>query len=153
MITHKIIKYIPPPVRQGAVFPFAPPHIPITEEALKAHLLHFPYQVGDWLVYRAARTNGLMDSGKAAVVVRIETDHTKVRGDRGTPKPFLLMQLSGTAPLCRAPDYKYSPDPWCRFDDGGGMELVSAEERIALNDDFVQNYIQKYLPRAEALVR
>lgn len=155
MISHKIIKYVPPwgvahnvlswnNIRQN----------PITKEELQAHLLNHPYAVGDWLIYRASTQNGQPATPeRCAIVVTIEMDPTKVLSYNNTPKPFLLMQLSGTSEPCRVPGYKYSTDPWCRWDDSVGMRLVTAEEKERMADDYVQDYIKKFQPQAHKFVR
>jgi hypothetical protein len=151
MISHKIIKYVPPPVQQGRVFNLNN-HQPVSEADLLAHLVRFPFKIGDWVIYKAAVEYGIT-APKCSVVVGIERDVKKVKGYAGTPKPFLLMQLTGTADQCRGPGYTFSKDPWCRYDDGGGLIVIDEETRTRLNDDYVQNYIKEYADKAETFIR
>lgn len=153
MITHKIIKYVPPPVQQR-VFPFTPNRMVVSPVDLAAHLARFPFQPGDWLVYRTVLEHTKeLSAAKCSVLVSIDQNVSKVTGWHNTPKPFLLMQLTGTSELHRDPDYKYSRDPWCRYDDGMGMVMVGPEEREKMNDDYVQNYIKEHLPKALTYLR
>jgi len=152
MISHKIIKYAPPPVQQGRVLAFNNHTQPISHADMTAHLLKYPFKVGDWLIYKAALEYGI-NSSKCSVLVRIETDITKVKGYAGTPKPFLLMQLTGTSEQCRAENYGFTKDPWYRYDDGGDMVLIDEETRAKLNDDYVQNYIKDYIGKAEQFLK
>lgn len=150
MITHKIIKYVPPPIQQWRQPAFSALLKP-TKEEVEAHLLRHPLKVGDYVYYGGV--HGPIAAPAISIVAEIETDPEKLKPSHSHPKCYLLMQLTGTSEFCRKPDYAFSRDPWTRWDDGIGMSLVSDEHKEKLIDDYVQNYIKEYLPNARRYIR
>lgn len=155
MLSHRIIKFTPPPIQQrtGGVWPGGvfPRQLPTTQAELDAHLLRVPLKKGDWVYY--SQRNIPLTSCAVSIVADVCTDVANLRPHNGNPKTYLLMQLTGTSEYARKPDYAFGRDPWSRWDDGVGMAVCTEEEYKALNDDFVQNYIKEYLPRAGQFVR
>lgn len=151
MLTHKIIKYTPPPPTV-----YQPPSnttafVPPTQERLDAYLREHNVKVGDWFTYSLQRPK--LSAEMCNVVVEIVTKVEDLAQTHGTFKPYLFMGLTGCSDFCRAPDYKYSLDPWCRWQDLGCMVKVPEAEVERMLDDYVQDYIQKYSPRAKSFVR
>lgn len=155
MLSHRIIKHIPPvAVVQRSTTAWSGGSYPkknTTQVELDSHLARFPLKLGDWVFY----SNRLLplESGAVSVVAEICTTAVDLVPHTYKPKPYLLMQLTGTSEFARKPGYAFSRDPWSRWDDGVGMVGVSEEQMKAVNDDLVQNYIKEYLPRARQYCR
>lgn len=151
MISHKIIKYVPP-VQQHTGTALVP-RLLYTQEQLEDHIKSVGLKVGDYVYYNRNPHEPKPDSAALSLVVEIETDPLKVKSSYNHPKTFLLMQLTGTSRYCRDPEYKFSKTPWTRWDDGLGMVKLSEEWQKELLDDYVQDYVKEHQPNARKYIR
>lgn len=111
---------------------------PLTEAELKKYLEeNSEFQVGTWVTYRGTDV-GNATLANVSIILKIETDHTKVKKDYNAgPRCFLMF-----CPKNRA--YITSED-WVRMSDANYNRVLTAGEyeNLIAHDVQLQDYIQQ----------
>jgi hypothetical protein len=152
MLTQRITKYKEKPTYNHYS------GITVKPAISQPELIHYldihDLSVGDWCGYVKNKPGDIIYPERCFLVVEVCVLLSELQVDAwNNPKPYLLMGLNGTGQNCRNPEWKFNTDPWVRWDDGNNLHRLTEEQKLQVNDDFVQNYIKKHLSDARKYLR